>query len=157
MSDNALEIYLTDHMAGSVSAVDLARRGAKNNDGPVGQFFAGLAREIEVDRRTLEDIAARVGTQASPLKQAGAVAVERLSRLKIDHRFTGSPELSLLLELELLWLGIHGKRALWQTLGAVAGDRLADVDFGQLTRRADEQLAGLEQQRLSAARVALAS
>ncbi len=157
MSDNALEIYLTDHMAGSVSAVNLARRAAKNNDGPLGQFFVGLAREIEVNRRTLEDIAARVGTEASLLKQAGAVAAERLSRFKIDHRFTGSPELSLLLELELLWLGIHGKRALWQTLGAVADGRLADVNFGQLTQRADEQLAGLEQQRLSAARGALAS
>ena len=33
MSDgsSALEVYLTDHMAGSVSASDLARRGAENN------------------------------------------------------------------------------------------------------------------------------
>ena len=40
----ALGVYLTDHMAGSVSASDLARRGATNNDGPLGIFFSGLAR-----------------------------------------------------------------------------------------------------------------
>lgn len=157
MSDNALDVYLTDHMAGSVSASDLARRGAKNNEGPVAQFYAELAREIEVDRRTLDEIAARVGTQASPLKQAGAVAAERLSRFKIDHRFTGSPKLSLLLELELLSLGIQGKHALWRTLDALADARLAGFDFGKLIQRAGEQLAGLEEQRLAAARDALAS
>ena len=156
MPDNALDVYLTDHMAGSVSAGDLARRGAKNNDGPVAQFFADLAREIEVDRRTLEDIATRVGTQPNPLKQAGAVAVERLSRLKIDHRFTGSPQLSLLLELELLYLGIQGKHALWRTLDALADDRLAGLDFGKLMQRADDQLTGLESQRLAAAQGAFA-
>jgi hypothetical protein len=157
MSDDALDIYLTDHMAGSLSASDLARRGAENNDGPLAQFFTDLTREIEIDRRTLEQIGGCLDTQASPLKQAGAVAAERLSRFKIDHRISGSPELSLLLELELLYLGIQGKHALWRTLGALGDPRLAEFDFGKLARRADEQLAVVEEQRLAAARSALAS
>jgi hypothetical protein len=150
-----LDAYLTDHMAGSVSAGDMARRGAQNNTGPLAQFFADLAREIEVDRRTLEEIGERVGTQASALKQAGAVAIERLSRFKIDERMTGSPELSLLLELELLYLGIQGKHALWRALGAVSDSRLAEFDFGKLEQRADEQLAAVEEQRIAAAKDAL--
>jgi hypothetical protein len=157
MPGTALEAYLTDHMAGSVSASDLARRGAKNNAGPIGTFFAGLARDIDIDRRTLGSIASQVGVQAHPLKQAGAVAAERLSRFKIDHRVTGSAELSLLLELELLYLGIEGKHVLWRTLETVARNdpRLAEFDFGKLAERAQEQLGAVEEQRLAVAASAL--
>ena len=77
-SQNALQVYLEDHMAGSVAASDLARRGAAGNQGPLATFYAGLSREIEADRRTLDQIAASVGTQPSALKQAAAVAAERL-------------------------------------------------------------------------------
>jgi hypothetical protein len=154
---SALEVYLTDHMAGSVSASDLARRDAGNNEGPVGTFFSDLVREIEADRRTLESVASAVGVQAHPLKQAGAVLAERLSRFKIDHRVTGSQQLSLLLELELLYLGIQGKQVLWRTLQVVAANdpRLVGFDFGRLAGRAQEQLDAVEEQRLAAAAAAL--
>lgn len=154
---SALGAYLTDHMAGSVSASDLAKRGAKNNEGPVGTFFADLSRDIDIDRRTLESVAYQVGVQPHPLKQAGAVAAERLSRFKIDHRITGSSQLSLLLELELLYLGIQGKQVLWRTLQLVAGNdtRLAEFDFRKLSDRAQEQLAAVEDQRLKVAATAL--
>lgn len=111
-SAKSLEVYLTDHMAGSVSASDLAKRGARNNQDQLSRFFADLAREIDIDRRTLKSVGDQVGARPNPLKQAGAVIAERLSRFKIDHRVTGSPELSLLLELELLYLGIEGKHTL---------------------------------------------
>jgi hypothetical protein len=156
----ALGVYLTDHMAGSASASDLAARGAKNNDGPLGAFFAYLAREIDMDRRTLDSIAAQVGVRDrgfSPVKQAGAAAAERLSRFKLDHRVTGSGRLSLLLELESLYLGISGKQVLWRTLQVIAGNdqRLADFDFGRLGARAAEQLDAVEAQRLKVAACAL--
>jgi hypothetical protein len=62
------------------------------------------------------------------------VTAERLSRFKIDHRMTGRPELSLLLELELFHPGIEGKHTLWRTLRSLPGNepRLADFDFGDL-------------------------
>ena len=156
-SEKALEAYITDHMAGSVTASDLAKRGVANNDGPAAVFFQELSREIEMDRRTLEAIAARVDIQPSPLKEAAAVAAERLSRFKIDHRVTGSTQLSLLLELELLYLGIEGKHTLWRTLRVLAGTdtRLAEFDFDDLIKRAQEQLTGVERQRLAAAATAL--
>jgi hypothetical protein len=90
-------------------------RGAANNQGALAIFFTGLASEIEADRKTLDKIAASLGTQPSTLKQAAAVGAERLCRFKIDHRMTGSPELSRLLELELLYLGIEDKHTLWRS------------------------------------------
>jgi hypothetical protein len=70
---------------------------------------------------------------------------------------TGSPQLSLLLELELLYLGIEGKHTLWRTLRVLTGTdtRLAEFDFDNLIKRAQEQLTGVEKQRLAAATTAL--
>jgi len=154
-SQDALQVYLADHMAGSVAASDLARRGADNNQGPLATFYADLSRQIEADRRTLDQIAAATGCQPSALKQAAAVAAERLSRFKIDHRMTGNPALSLLLELELLYLGIEGKHSLWRSLDVLHDSRLAEFDFAKLAARAREQLAAVEEQRLKAVAGAL--
>jgi len=95
--------------------------------------------------------------QNSVLKQAAAVAAERLSRFKIDHRMTGNPDLSLLLELELLYLGIEGKHSLWRGLDVLNDSRLAEFDFGTLAARAREQLAAVEEQRLRAVAGALSA
>lgn len=46
---------------GQTVAGDLAKRGGGNNQGALATFFAGLAREIEADRRTLDRIATRIG------------------------------------------------------------------------------------------------
>jgi hypothetical protein len=154
-SDNPLQVYLTDHMAGSVAASDLARRGADNNQGPLATFFADLLREIEADRRVLDQIASSIGTRPSTLKQAAAVAAERLSRFKMDPRMTGSAQLSRLLELEMLYLGIEGKHSLWRSLDTLNDARLAEFDFPQLAARAREQLVAVEAQRLQAAANAL--
>lgn len=156
---SSLGSYLTDHMMGSVSAHDLAKRCADNNEGPVAEFFTGLAREIGLDRDTLESVASAVGVQEQPLKQAAGVVAERLSRFKIDHRMSGDAQLSLLLELELLYLGIQGKELLWRSLRAVAArdPRLSEFDFGKLAQRAQEQLASVEDQRTRAAVNALSA
>jgi hypothetical protein len=151
----SLATYLTDHMAGSVTAHDLAKRGAEANEGPVAQFFAELSREIEMDRRTLASVAGEFGIEGSLLKEAGAMVGERLSRFKLDQRVTGSPQLSLLLELELLYLGIEGKHTLWRTLRVLDDPRLEKFDFDQLAGRAEKQLAAVEEQRLAVAAGAL--
>ena len=66
-SQDALQVYLEDHMAGSVAASDLARRGADNNQGPLATFYAGLLREIEADRRTLDQIATSASRAMVPM------------------------------------------------------------------------------------------
>jgi predicted transcriptional regulator with HTH domain len=154
-SANALQIYITDHLADAVVASDFARRAADNNDGPLGTFFADLSREIEADRRILSEIATKVGVQPSAVKQAAGVVAERLGRFEIEHRTIGSAELSLLLELDLLYLGIEGKHSLWRSLGTVEDPRLAGFDFAKLAARARDQLAAVEEQRQHAAAIVL--
>ena len=49
-----LAIYLNDHLAGSMTGIELVKRAARQYDGtPLGDFFAGLGAEIEEDRNAL--------------------------------------------------------------------------------------------------------
>jgi hypothetical protein len=71
----------------------------------------------------------------------------------MSSRLTGSPELTRLLEMETLSLGIEGKLAMWRALKAIAGAdaRLAGTDFDRLIDRARQQRKRLEPHRLEAA------
>jgi hypothetical protein len=64
---------------------------------------------------------------------------------------------ALLEALDMLSVGITGKRFLWQTLAAVAAvdPLLADVDFDELEQRAAAQQRRLEDERLDVAPHAL--
>jgi hypothetical protein len=60
-------------------------------------------------------------------------------------------------ELEGLEVGVTGKRSLWQALGHAFPDdaRVAGFDLDALVARADQQLEGLREHRLSVAGEAL--
>ena len=153
-----LDIYLNDHLAGSTLGVELSRRSASENRGSqYGAFLERLCREILEDRRTLEAVMRALDVDRSPAKPAGAWLLEKLSRLKLNGQVRGYSPLSRLLELEGLETGVSGKRSLWQVLGRAFADdeRVASFDFAALVARADEQLAGLRDQRLAAAPQAL--
>jgi hypothetical protein len=62
-------------------------------------------------------------------------------------------------ELEVLSIGIEGKRLLWQALAAIAGSdgRLGGLDFDALERRARTQRDGLRRFRLELAAAAFAA
>jgi len=150
-----LSIYLNDHLMGSTAAVERARLAAlSNRDNEYGQFLARLAREIEEDRASLRRIMRAHGVGADRVKQALGWAGEKFGRLKLNGRVIGYSPLSRLLELELLSVGVHGKRALWRTLQA---DELADSrELDDLIARAERQLEEVEQHRLRAASEAFA-
>jgi hypothetical protein len=153
-----LDIYLNDHLAGSTLGVELSRRSASENRGSqYAAFLERLCREILEDRRTLEAVMRALDVDRSPAKPAGAWLLEKLSRLKLNGQVRGYSPLSRLLELEGLETGVSGKRSLWQVLGRAFADdeRVASFDFAALVARADEQLAGLRDQRLAAAPQAL--
>jgi hypothetical protein len=153
-----LDIYLNDHLAGSTLGVELSRRSASENRGSqYAAFLERLCREILEDRRTLEAVMRALDVDRSPAKPAGAWLLEKLSRLKLNGQVRGYSPLSRLFELEGLETGVSGKRSLWQVLGRAFADdeRVASFDFAALVARADEQLAGLRDQRLAAAPQAL--
>jgi hypothetical protein len=155
-----LGVYLGDHLAGAATGVELAERLRSNNEGsPLGAVLATLVRDIEQDRAALEDLMDRLGIQRSVVKQAGGWAVEKLGRLRLSKPVTGSADLSRLLEIEALSLGIEGKLSMWRALKELAAvdARLAGTDFDGLIGRARQQRGTLEPHRLEAAKGAAAA
>ena len=158
MDDKLLRIYLTDHHAGATAGLELARRTLQSNIGTTYEtFLRDLVNDIDEDKLELERVMDSLGFAPDKLKQAAAWGAERVGRLKLNGQLTGYSPLSRLIELEGLKLGVTGKRSLWAALKQVADhdSRLAVTDFDKLIQRADEQLTGLEEHRLSAAAEAL--
>lgn len=154
VSIDLLGIYLNDHLGGSIAGVEVAEKLRSRNEGtPFGGTLAGLVLEIKEDRATLEHLMDRLGIERSPAKQAAGRGLEKLGRLRTSKHLTGSAELSRLMDIEALSLGIEGKFAMWRALKEVADvdERLAATDFDGLAERAKRQYETLEPYRLQAA------
>jgi hypothetical protein len=152
-----LPIYLNDHLAGATGGVELARRlRASNEDNrEFGPALAEICAEVETDRETLKAMMDRLGVGQGKLKPAAAVLGERLGRLKLNGRLWGYSPLSRLDELELLQIGVAGKRRLWRALEHTHADGLSGFELGALVERATDQLRRLEALHLKAASLAL--
>ncbi|HET6171733.1 MAG TPA: hypothetical protein VFD90_03960 [Gaiellales bacterium] len=152
-----MAIYLQDHLAGSTSGANLARRAARHNQGtPTGRRLEQIAHEIEEDRETLLRLMAELGIRPSRAKNAAAWVIERVSRLKPNGRGHGDTSLLRMHELEALSLGIAGKLALWEALRvAPESAAIANLDLEVLHERARSQRERVEIERLALARVAL--
>jgi hypothetical protein len=154
MSKDSLPIYLRDHLAGAAAAIEILEALRDGHAGePLGRFAEGLLMDIDLDRKTLETLAERVGAGSSVLKETTAWLGAKLARFKLGP----SEDLGTLEALETVGLGILGKQALWDALKTVAPTdaRLSGVDLGHLTERARTQHARVEERRLDAARRAL--
>lgn len=148
-----LAIYLNDHLAGATAGVELARRlrASNEDDREFGPALAEICTEVEADRETLKAVMDRLGVGQGKLKPAAAVLGERLGRLKLNGRLWGYSPLSRLDELELLQIGVVGKRRLWRALEHTHAEDLAGFELGPLAERASEQLRRLEALHLKAA------
>jgi len=145
-----LAIYLNDHLAGATGGLALARRALGANRGtPFEAPLERLAGEIDEDRAALIDVMGRLEIIRDPVKEWAGWLAEKWGRLKLNGRLTGYSPLSRVLELELLALGVEGKRSLWNALERVAAAdaRLEGVDLAALERRAERQRALLEENR----------
>lgn len=147
-----LAIYLADHYAASVGAVQLVRRVAASNRGTsYGAVLSALADEIEEDRQALQLIMQRLGVQPDRSKAALAWGAEKLGRLKLNGQLTGYSPLSRLEELEILALGVEGKLGLWRALEHGVDHGVPEAELQTLIKRARSQRRRLERQRLEAA------
>ena len=159
---SGLDGYLNDHLAGAAAAIRLAERcRARESQGQeLGRVLQALLVEIEEDRDVLQRVMKALGGSANPVKRASAVGMERLGslRMALPVLGPGSSEAARLEELEVLSLGIEGKRMLWKVLGTLASSdgRLVGFDFVGLERRAESQRRRLEPFRLELAAAALA-
>jgi hypothetical protein len=149
----ALHTYLIDHLSGASAALQLIDHlidsSARDEE---RDFFLGLRTEVDDDRKTLEQVLAASGGQSSPLRRAGGSLMEWIGRLKLTFDDPSHQQLSRLEALEMLALGLHGKRSLWRALAVANPPRLHGHDFAVLERRAEDQHQRIEARRLEAAR-----
>jgi hypothetical protein len=156
--NNPLATYLQDHLAGATHAIELVETIREQYaDESLGIFAASLVDEIKADRTVLQEIANRVGSGSSGLKEAAAWFAEKVARLKLSRGTANM--LGTFEALEFLELGVHGKWALWRALALIAPSdpRLPSLDFDYLVARAESQRASIEDHRLNLARAALQS
>ena len=152
-----LRIYLNDHLAGSVAGYELAKRTQTNNDGtPLGDYLVEFMQEIEEEQEVIEVLLDSIDSSPDRLKQMAAWIAEKAGRFKLNGQITGYSDLSRLVELEGLCLGVEGKTSLWRSLKQVAGHHpsLAVTDLDGLIARAEAQREQLEAFRLGAAEIA---
>ena len=159
VEDNKLlRIYLQDHLAGSVAGYELARRCESNNAGtPLGEYLREFMSQLVEEQGVIEKLLDSIEAQPDRLKQMAAWIAEKVGRLKLNGQVTGYSDLSRLLELEGLCIGVEGKLSLWRSLQHISGHdpRLAVLDLDGLLERGETQRKTLEMHRREAAGVAL--
>lgn len=146
-----LATYCKDHHAAGSAGARLAARAARSVSADVDgrDELPRVALEIAADLRTLETIMLGENIALSATKDALAVSLETLGRLKLNGRLRGRSRLSDVVELETLLVGITGKAALWKTLAQAVPT--AEANFEALLARADEQRDAVSRCRDSAA------
>jgi hypothetical protein len=157
VNEKLVRIYLQDHHAGSTAGLELARRiHGSNKENDYGEPMAKIVDEIAADRKSLESIMDDLGFGSDTIKDAGAWALEKVGRLKMNGLITGYSPLSRVVELEGLMTGITGKIGLWAALLELApGEPRLDVDrLERLRERGESQRATVEGLRERAAREA---
>ena len=150
-----LGTYLSDHLAGSVGAIELLDHLIKKHQHKsLATFFKDLRKDITADQEVLRKLIKRFKANESALRNAGAWLAEKFGRVKIHAAGTKRGELGLMQALEVLVLGITGKQLLWRALAATfdSSPLLKGIDLENLEARAIEQIERVERQRLETAR-----
>jgi hypothetical protein len=151
-----LDSYLNDHLAGSVSALELIAHWAYlHKDRPLGVFFSQIDKEIRADQSVLRSLMRRLNIEESSLRKAGAWAAEKVGRVRLMIAGGEQGSLGLVLTLEGLIMGIVGKKLLWRSLAAANLAELNGYDFRELERRAEQQIERIETERIRAAQLLL--
>ena len=151
-SKKLLLIYLNDHLAGSTVGRELAKRCAANNRGTsLGDYLETFLVEINEDAALVERLIGQLGGRPGRVKQGLAWAAERAGRIKLNGQLTGYSDLSRLVEVEGLCLGVEGKLSLWRSLRHVSSVIPGSLDFDELIERTQRQRDALEGFRIDAA------
>jgi hypothetical protein len=155
-----LRIYLNDHLAGSVAGLELAKRTRSSNEStPLGDYLVEFMEQVIKEQEVIEDLLDALGAGPDRMKQLAAWIAEKAGRLKLNGQITGYSDLSRLVELEGLCLGVEGKLSLWRSLRTVRErhSAVSALDLDGLIEQAELQRSTLESFRHQAAETALAA
>ena len=152
-----LDSYLNDHLAGSISALELIAHWVDVHKGEaLGSFFVETEREIKADQDALRDVMRTLGVEESKMRKVGAWAAEKVGRARLIVAGDEPGSLGLVLTLEGLVMGVTGKKLMWRALAAAKLPQLNGYNFEDLQRRAEQQVERIEAERMSAIREAFA-
>jgi hypothetical protein len=150
--------YLNDHLAGSTTVINLLQHLQRSRRGKdMHWFLVTLRGDVVADRVSLEGVMDRAQVKKHRHRTATAWLIEKLTRLKLRMDDKGDGALQFLEGLELVEVGIEGKRELWRALAAASEQMpvLKGINFDQLLQRADEQHERVESVRIETAKAAL--
>ena len=139
MDDAVLANYLNDHLAGAEVGLRTAERLADRFDGEDERLLRGMCTAIEEERDLLRGLLEKLGSNESVLKRGVGAVGGILGSVREAIPIGDAP--TVLEDLELLAIGVWGKRLLWGTLARVAGrdERFADISVDWLAARAETQ------------------
>lgn len=160
MSNNHLAIYLNDHRAGAVAALDLLDHlESEYADTPWQRQLVELRADIAADCQNLEGLMEKLHVPVSRSRQAMGWLGEKIAQMKLRWDDPRNGALRRFEAHEALAVGIDGKRALWGALAAAkeTTPALKAMDYERLDQRAVAQRRFVDQLRLDAAKVALAA
>lgn len=157
MLNKHVNVYLNDHLAGSVAAIDIldALEQVEGHQ----EWAIRIRSEIVADRQELERLMQNAHVTTGIVRRASAWAAEKIVELKSRLDDGGDGYLHTFELLEALSLGIEGKRALWLALQSVAAQEpvFRVLDYPHLLDRAVQQRSEVEEHRIAAAEKALRS
>jgi hypothetical protein len=159
VSNKHLATYIKDHFAGSEGALAILDHIENvHGAGAAGAMARTLRPQFQSERAVLSKLLARLGDEASlPRRVVGWLSEKGLElKLKVDDPSDGA--LHLLESVEMLALGVHGKRGLWVALAVSreSNPALATEDYDALIAQAEAQRALIELVRLDAGKAAFA-
>lgn len=155
--NQGLERYLNDHLAGSCAAVVLIKDlAARQETGSERDFFLNLQASVEDDQVLLRRLMEKGEMEESKALQVAGAITAKAGRLKLLWEGLDPGELGMFEALEMLSIGIQGKRLLWVMLGEIAPQvpGWRDIRFAELESAAIRQRDAVDVRRLAAGRKA---
>jgi len=157
--DHDITRYINDHLAGSSGALLLIQELAESHDAPEARdYFLHLKEKVKADQCVLEDLLERIGQNPSTLLKAAGRVAAHIGSIKLMWEQVEPGKLGLFEALEILALGVQGKRLLWVALREIASwfPEWEGIDFAELELQAIQQRDDIEFWRLHAAKDILA-
>jgi hypothetical protein len=153
-----LAVYLNDHLAGAAAALESLDVLSKHPDAPeLNAFAIELRTAIAEDRDTLQAMMRSANISPSAGRQAAGWIGEKMAEMKVWIDDPADGALRAFELLELVALGIDGKRGLWITLNTAMLPELRGADYARLLQRAESQREAIEKHRLQWGRKVLAA